>query len=384
MVDGGPTPMSPERSTVTPPDATADTDVLALPARVVVSAALWVPTTDATELTEAARMELELGGLLTAKASESSVNLRPIAEENDRTLVAAAIFPTDLPAGLAGLKFRHFDASPLLVRLPANAATVWQEGDDLVICVTRGSEIANWETIDAEASDAEITLWLQLVTCQLQAEKVISQWLEWHDPTGVLASRDITLPEAAKWANTGDSFPPPVWPGKLAEWQPPSAIAVIDHVQRVRKIRQLVYAVAAAYVVLLAVALGYLGFLKFQALTAERDRDLLLAEVQSFEPVSRAWQLIASTVESEQFPLEILHHLVINMPPSGIRLTNLTMADGEIQVEGEASSVTLASGFFASIEADDDFRHVQWEMAPPSLLPNSTARFQMRGNLMQP
>jgi len=373
----------PENASTHPgtPAAQDESDLLAIPARSVVSAALWVPTVEASELDEAVRLELELSGLPAPKAVSSSISLRTITEEDGRTLVACSLFPTEMPDTLGGLGFRHFEASPHLVKLPENAATIWREGDDLVLCLTRGKSVVVWETLHADASDQEVCLWLRLATTQLQAERVIPRWLEWHDPAEVLAGRDIPIAQGGKWSTARGEFLTPKLPEQRSAWQPPSTLQVIDQSQKKRKFRQLAFASLAAYLLLIFVAIGYIGFMKVQAALLESERDALAAEVETFAPVSRAWQLVAPTVEAEQFPLEILLQLVTNMPDSGIRLTTLTMNDNEVLVEGEAASVTLASNFFDSIENDEDFQYVTWEMPPPSLLPNNTARFQMRGTI---
>lgn len=379
--DHAPPPTEPASSHAVPPSAQQNEDVLAMPARLVVSAAIWVPAVEPSELDAAVRLELELSGLAAPKASASSIFFRTIAEENSRTLVAASLFPADLPDSLIGLNFRHFEASPHLLNLPENAATLWREAEDLVLCFTRGASAIVWETIHADASDHEISLWMRLLATQLQAEGVISPWFEWNDPTNVLNDRDIPPPQGGTWNTIRTTHLAPKLPAQRSAWQPPSTLQVIDQSQRKQKVRQLLYATLAAYLALVFIALGYIGFMKVRAAMMASERDRLGAEVEQFAPVSKAWQLVSPTVESEQFPLEILLQLVTNMPDSGIRLTTLNMSENEVLVEGEASSVTLASHFFDSIESDEDFRHVTWEMPPPSLLPNSTARFQMRGTI---
>jgi len=382
LPEGGEQPPTNGSTHPVPPVALDESDLLAIPARLVVSAALWVPTVEAAELDESVRLELELSGLPAPKAVSSSITLRTVVEENGRTLVACSLFPTDLSDALAGLRFRRFEASPHLLKLPENAATIWREGDDLVLCFTRGAAVVVWETIHADASDLEIALWLRLTTTQLQAEGVIPRWLEWHDPNEVLANREIPVPQGGKWVTTRGEIVNPKLPGQLATWQPPSTLQVIDQSRKKQKIRQFVYVSLGAYLALIVFAIGYIGFMKIQASIMESESDQLAATVETFAPVSEAWQLVSSTVETEQFPLEILLQLVTNMPESGIRLTALTMNDNEVLVEGEAASATLASNFFDSIERDDDFQYVAWEMPPPSLLPNSTARFQMRGTIL--
>ncbi len=359
--------------------AESNIDLLAIPARLVVSAALWVPTVQGDELADAVRLELELSGLPAPKAGASSISQRTIGEENGRSLVAASLFPADLPAAFSGLNYRHFEASPLMLNLPANAATVWREGEDIVICVTRGPLVAVWETMHADASDSELSLWIRLFLTQLQAEDVVPRSLDLHDPSGEMQQRNISLPDGARWATSRVETLRPIWPRNATDWQPPATLQVIDRSQRAKKIRQLIYASAAAYLTLVLAAFATIGVMKFRAAMRVSERDRLAAEVSAFAPVSRSWQLVASTVEPEQYPLEILLQLVKNMPDSGIRLTTLTINDGEILVEGEATSAILASRFFESVESADDLWHIAWEMPPPSLLPNSTARFQMRG-----
>lgn len=378
---GGNFDTAPEEMPVLPPPATSADDILAVPARQVIGGAFWIPSVDPEGLDEAIRLELEVNGLLPPKAADTIVQTRKVDEHDGRTLVAVSLFPNDLSAAESGLGYRQFDAGPLMMTLPGDSATIWREGGDWVLCFTRGDTVVAWETLDTTASDEEIALWLRLAATQLQAERTVARWIEWHDPHAAFSEKSIALPDGAKWSKSPKNTLAPRVPTQRATWQPPSALLAIDRSQRVLRIKQIVLASAGAYALLLVLALAWLGFLQFQIAGATAERDRLADEVDAFMPTSRAWELVASTVEPEFYPLEILHHLVNNLPESGIRLTNMTVTDRDVVVEGEAQSVTLASRFFGAIEDDADFRHVQWQMPPPTLLPNSTAQFRLLGTL---
>jgi hypothetical protein len=297
-------------------------------------------------------------------------------------LVRAVVFPVDLTSELSGLNYRHFEASPLLLPLAPDSANLWMENGELVLCLTRGGSVIAWETLDATSTPEDLRVWIRLFLLQLRAEGVIDEIRSWYDFTGTLQDADRILPPGASFSPPGPVDP--ILPAELSSWKPASAISIIQRADRTRQIRGILKYAALAYLVLLAAALGYIGALKLQLASATSKRNSLSSEVERFAPTSRAWQAVASTVETSQFPLEILHKLVRNLPPTGIRLTLMDMSGDNVIVEGEATSISLPAGFLAALESDGEFHEVAWEMAPPSLLPNNTARFQMRGTIQSP
>lgn len=369
-------------SSIVPSPARHETDLVAVPARSVVSAAFWVPVPDSGEWREAAQLETELRGLMPARNAETAVCLRKLSGDEARTLVRAVVFPVDLTSELSGLGYRHFEASPLLIPLAPDSANLWNENGELVLCITRGDSVIAWETLEALSTPEEVRAWIRLFLIQLHAEGVVSEIRSWYDFTATFQDRDRILPEGASFSTPGPIEP--ILPTELSTWKPASAISVIQRADRTRQIQGILKYAAIAYLILLAGALGFIGALKLKLSAETSKRDRLSEEVERFAPTSRAWQAVASTVETSQFPLEILHKLVKNLPPTGIRLTLMDMSGENVIVEGEATSISLPAGFLAALESDADFSEVTWEMAPPSLLPNNTARFQMRGTIPTP
>ncbi len=77
--------------------------------------------------------------------------------------------------------------------------------------------------------------------------------------------------------------------------------------------------------------------------------------------------------------MEILRQVVESLPPQGIRLTIFDVAPERITVEGEAISASHATKYFETVSQQAGMADIDWQMPPPALLPNNTARFQIVG-----
>ncbi|MGH8048377.1 MAG: hypothetical protein ACREKL_14130 [Chthoniobacterales bacterium] len=356
--------------------------ILAVPARQVIATPLWIEGTDAALAPETAKLELEVRGLLPRVQGMDGISLRQLPQ-GERTLAVAAVFPPELPA--ESQTAEAFDASPLLLALPRNAATLWREGEDIVVAFTRGDEVVYWETIDRGASTDEIRVWLSLLCLRLRGEAVIEShprivsWVE-----GLPVER--IAPEGC--ATTGDvseAMPglPSLGKAKL-DWKPVSVRLAADQRVRRERIKRVVLAVASCYIVIAAVLALYFGSLRWQATRLAKEAQQLTAEVEKFQPIARDWNFIAPTLTPANYPLEILGAVVGGMPKTGVRLILFKIEDGQVNVSGEADTFQMATDFYNTLAATNELRGFNLQSQTPAMKPNGSASFDISGIIPTP
>jgi hypothetical protein len=354
--------------------------ILAAPARQILASPLWIEGADPALVTEAAKLELEVRGLLPRAQGMDGVSLR-LLPQDDRLLAVAAIFPPELPEGCPAKDAERFDASPLLMQLPEDSATLWREGGDIVAAFTRGRDVVYWETIDRSVGAEELRAWLGLICLRLRGEGVIAKsprivsWVE-----GLPAVR-VAPAACAVEERSGETAVQPTIARARFDWKPASAVVADEQRRRREQIRTIGLGIAAFYVVVIAVLVIYAGIVRWKAghLAAESAR--LRAEVEKFQPIARDWDVLAPSVEPEQFPLEILRGVVMAMPPDGIRLTRFILEDGKVTVEGEANTFQMATDFTNSLGNSEPLRGITWESGTPTPESNNVWRFSNTGPL---
>jgi hypothetical protein len=333
---------------------------LAVPARQVLASPLWIDGADPALAPEAAKLELEVRGLLSRTTGMQGVSLRLLPGEN-RTLAVAAVFPTELSESCPPAD--RFDVSPFLFNLPSDAVTLWREGEDYVAAVTRGAETVYWETVDRSGGAEELRIWLNLIVQRLLAEGVITapprivSWVE-----GLPAARVAPAGCPVPGEPTDEtSAVVPSLDHVQGDWKPASAHRAEAQRQQRERMRSIILAVVAGYLVLAAVLVLYAGILRWKAsgLVAENAR--LTAEIAKFDPIRRDWEVIEPTVESAQFPLELLRGVVASLPAGNIHLTKFIIDQGRLKVDGEADSFSLATDFYNSLSSNEALQGITWD-----------------------
>lgn len=358
--------------------ASAKIRILALPARLVIAAPLWVESTDEEVIRTSSELEVEVRGLLPRKKSADAVISRRL-DAHGKTLVVGAIFPVGTPKPYSEELFSNYEASPFLIDAVEDGVALWREGNDLVAVFTRGRRVVSWATLDWPARSAEITAWLEMVLLQLTA-------------TGILETRPrrVVLDSTLEDGNLTSLLPDvpqettdfsPSFAHADFRWKPEQARQREDKADATRKIRRVALALAALYLIFALAAGIHLGWLHWKSRQIQHRIAELETATAEFQPAVREWRQIGPGAETDYFPIEILHRVVRNMPASGIRLTIYDLVGGHVTIEGEATSASLASQFFTAVSHDQDLQVMNWQMPTPALLPSSAARFQLTGQI---
>lgn len=350
--------------------------ILALPARLVVAAPLWVDSTDPEVISASIELELEVRGLLPRKKQVDAICSRTL-EINGRTLVLGAIFPAETPEPPIRKNFTHFEASPLLIAAVTDGVTLWREESDLVAAFTRGPQVVFWATMDWPANSQEVRGWLNILILHLTATGI----LDWPPQRVHL---DMTLENEALTdliprVPQTTSLLLPTLNFANCQWKPETTRQREHLALSSLKIRQIASAAVGIYLMLAVAIGGYLGWLGWKTRELENQIKNLEDATAEFYPTLRDWRFIGPGAETAYFPIEILHRLVGNLPPTGIRLTLYDLSAGRVTIEGEATSASLAAQFFTSVSHDADLQVMNWQMPTPLLLPSNAARFQLSG-----
>jgi hypothetical protein len=379
--------------------------LLAAPARLTIAVPLWLAATDASLFSDMARLELEVRGLLSRSAGDNAFSLVPVSEEAERTLVLACCFPSNLPDPLRDPAFERFEPSPILATLPADACSLWLEGDEYVAAFTRGAQVVYWETFDAPAPADAVTTWLERIALQLASEDILTATPAFC--SFLRAMHDIPAPAFFSGALPPErraGGPTPRVPEKRFHWKPPHRLELERRATQFARRRQLVTAAVASYVVFLLIIGFWAAWLGFTASRLTSKLTATAPEVARIQQAAAEWELLAPSIESDYYPIEVLfriHRIIQTMPDAKIRLTDFTFKAGGadtrpgqiapadidltrrvVTVAGEALDTLVASEFIASMKSDEELRSISWSQ--PALIPGSgkTATFTIQGDIL--
>jgi hypothetical protein len=171
----------------------------------------------------------------------------------------------------------------------------------------------------------------------------------------------------------------PTLDAAIFRWRPVAAVAAAVAAGRARQVRQIALAAAAAYAGIVLIVGLYVGWQRLEIAGLAGRADELKAQVATFQPVADRWERIGATTETEFYPLEILHHVVLHLPSEGVQLTAFTVEGRQVLVKGDANPQRLVTPFFDALRDDPELTGVRWEMGTPELRPDGSARFQIQG-----
>lgn len=349
-------------------------DLFAVPARQVVAVPLWLDSDDPAVVEASVLLELEVRGF-TSEGAMADVSVRQVAKENGRTLVVVSVFPSDFEKRFPDVAAQRYEVSASLLPLDEDSQTVWREGGEIVAAYTRGKTLVYWTTWDAAATGREIQTWLKSTTLGLLASGFISR-----RPAHVVVDDGFNVSDLGfEFIPVVRPLGPPALEMAKCDWRPASAVEAEQRRLGRARFRRIGLAVAVAYALLVFIAGGYLVWLNIQGTRLSADIDSLRSEATQIQPMIRQWQSVGPSIDSRRFPLEILRQVVESLPPQGIRLTIFDVTPERITVEGEAISASHAAKYFETVSHQNGMTDIDWQMPPPALLPNNTARFQIVG-----
>ncbi|PWU07623.1 MAG: hypothetical protein C5B47_05840 [Verrucomicrobia bacterium] len=343
---------------------------LAIPARYVIAAPLWLPKSDPVTIKKMAEVELDIRGL----TSKAGVGIHVSYATENQLLVCGQIFPEPFPTLFCHSAFGYVNASPLFAQLEENAVHLWQEGLDIVVVFTREKEPVYWETIPFPSLNTELLSWMNCIYFSLKEADILPAELKFIN---YLKSELLTPHFCIISITTQLSAPPLSEKLPLCDWKSPSR-RTMEIARRKRKNYVLVGSLGGGlYLLFIATLSMWAGLRYLEANRMRHKIEALEPEIRSLMEIQKQWVLLGTTIDSTGFPIEILHFIVKQIPAEGMWLTQFEFDNQKVTISGETESVSIAAQFFSGISKI--LPQMQWDMPPPSLLSNNRAKFVISG-----
>jgi hypothetical protein len=361
------------------PKAVTGHIVIALPLRQTVSYATWVPTTDKQLVPEMVQMQLEKRGLVQRQNSASSLDVRILEVQEERSLVLAVVLLPDLAPELAVENAVRFEPEPFILPLPQDRLIVWRERQRLAITISRGRDPIHFQVLSAEEISDESVNEIRCILLQLESQHMINELLGlalWGDFT----DEEVEIMQHGLALKTfRESVPPPSLPARPSRLLPPQVSVLHEKAKRRRRVRRLIAAAAGAYLLGILAIVGYIFWQQNRITQLQNQLTADLPTVTAVQGTADQWRKVEWAVDPKLYAVELLHQVADLLPPQGMRLTAFQIEKGKLILHGEASTAAAAFKFNEDIKQNAAMKLFRWDMKSPSLRPDGRAEFIIEG-----
>jgi hypothetical protein len=344
-----------------------------LPARTVCSVLAWVPQGDDDAARESAQLQMEVAGMVNPQTDPAQLDVAVLLREESRSLARGLLFPPNYETQTRP-DFEAFLPSPLALKLPSHALCLWLEGSSLVVCLTGENAPMIWESCPVPEGSAALRGWLETFLLELRASDFPVQLERLCDFSGVVEGASLLGLDVEKL-----DAPAPMIPSTMPAWLPPAVLQARRNVALRQQWTRALTAAGAALFILGTALAGYLISKEWQLRSLRAEVDSLSVEVEPSIAIARQWELLSPSIDPSGFALEKLLLAVSALPADGVRLSLFEALPDSIRIEGDARNVGLATLFFNSLQAREGAENYSWNMPPPVLQPDNTARFAIDG-----
>jgi hypothetical protein len=361
------------------PKAASGRLVVALPLRQTVSYATWVPTADRQLVPEMVQMQLEKRGLLPRQSVASSLDVRILEVQEERSLVLAIVLLPDLAPELAVENAVRFEPEPFTLPLPQDRLIVWRERQRLAVTVSRGRDPIHFQVLSAEEVSDDSVNEIRVILLHLQAQHMINEllglalWGDFTDEEVERLQRGLTL------KTFRESVPPPNLPPTPSKLLPPQVLALHDKAKRRQRIRRIIAAAAGVYVLGILAIIGYIFWQQNRITQLQNELTAEEPTVSAVEGTADQWRKVEWAVDPKLYAVELLHQVSDLLPAQGMRLTAFQIEKGKLIIRGEASTAAAAFKFNEDIKQNAALKLFHWDMKSPSLRPDGRAEFIVEG-----
>jgi hypothetical protein len=361
------------------PKAVAGHIVIALPLRQTVSYATWVPTADKQLVPEMVQMQLEKRGLVQRQSFASSVDVRILEVQEERSLVLAVVLLPDLAPELAVGNAVRFEPEPFILPLPQDRLIVWRERQRLAMTISRGRDPIHFQVLSAEEVSDESVNEIRCILLQLESQHMINEllglalWGDFNDEEVATFQQGLAL------KTFRESVPPPSLPATPSRLLPPQVSVLHEKAKRRRRVRRLVAAAVGAYLLGILAIVGYIFWQQNRITQLQNQLSADLPTVTAVQGTADQWRKVEWAVDPKLYAVELLHQVADLLPPQGMRLTAFQIEKGKLILHGEASTAAAAFKFNEDIKQNAAMKLFRWDMKSPSLRPDGRAEFIIEG-----
>ena len=359
--------------------------ILGLPVAAVLAQRFRLPTVDPTEFPEMVRIQIEKA--LPFPADELTTDFEVIEQNETESVVSAVAVRNDQLAELAApLVERGHIPRQVTVYAAQRASThapegrallIYPEGETMVSAITENGKVSLTRTLEG-IEPAQLQTDLPQLALSAELQGITASFPNVLLDESCFELRDTVqqiLDHRPELVST-ETPPAPVKLNLLPEsWKQRRS----QLVRRGEWRKRLIWA-AAAYGGILALALAYLGFNKFESSRLTRQINREAPGMEFVRATESNWKALAPAIDVHYYPVEILLHLFESLPSADVRITVYNQSARQILVDGEANSAALAYQFADRVKKNPDLRVFQFTMADPRILPNNNhAQFRLEG-----
>jgi hypothetical protein len=353
--------------------------VVALPLRQTVSYATWVPTVDKQVVPEMVQLQLEKRGLVQRQSIASSLDVRILEVQEERSLVLATVLLPDLAPELAVENAVRFEPEPFTLPLPQDRLMVWRERQRLAVTISRGRDPIHFQVLSAEEVSDESVNEIRCILLQLESQHMINELLGlaiWGDFTDEEVER---LQHGLALKTFRESLPPPSLPATPSKLLPLQVSVLHEKARRRRRIRRIIAAAVGVYLLGILTIIGYIFWQQNRIAQLQDQLDAERPTVTAIQGTADQWHKVEWAVDPKLYAVELLHQVADLLPPQGMRLTAFQIEKGKLILRGEASTAAAAFKFDEDIKQNAALKLFRWDMKSPSLRPDGRAEFIIEG-----
>jgi hypothetical protein len=353
--------------------------VVALPLRQTVSYATWVPTVDRQVVPEMVQLQLEKRGLVQRQSADSSLDVRILEVQEERSLALAIVLLPDLAPELAVENAVRFEPEPFTLPLPQDRLIVWRERQRLAMTISRGRDPIHFQVLSAEEVSDESVNEIRCILLQLESQHMINQllglavWGDFTDAEVELLQQGLGLKPFR------ESLPPPSLPATPSKLLPPQVSILHEKARRRRRVRRLITAAAGAYLLAVLAIIGYIFWQQHRITELQNQLSAEHPTVAAIQGTADQWRKVEWAVDPKMYAVELLHQVADLLPPQGMRLSAFQIEKGKLIIRGEASTAAAAFKFNEDIKQNAALKQFRWDMKSPSLRPDGRAEFIIEG-----
>ena len=323
-------------------------------------------------------LELEARGA-TRAGDPVTFTLDETVKENGRRLFAVHLLRNG-KAVFIHSGARWCDASIRWLPAEKDAIHLWLENGVACYALTRGTNIVFADSLRNTEPTASDFRSIRRVIQRLCAEGVLTT-----APSSMIAF----APAPTGWREPAQRIFPHLRFGEVERQPTPprsvrdiSSTSVTDFRNAAKfrsKARAGVLALAAVLTIFASVAGIQFAREATEIRRLEATIEVQRTDVDRLVGIARDWQVVEPALTPKFYPLDILRDCAAQLPDTGARLTLFSVNGPEVVIQGEAANHPTAFGFAESVKKSTTLAQYEWEIPQPSLLPNNTASFQMRG-----
>lgn len=346
---------------------------------------LWVSSTDPNVIKGAVRMQLEnrhIGDFSVAEGQH--FDYFNVAEDGSRTQILATVLAGGPETyGLNG-NLGGFEIAPRFFSLKGNAIGLWRENQRWVAAFYRQGNLAYFQALSARDFDEDLISEIECIREWLRGAEFVEKinsvvvWEPMTDPVAV-----TELGERLQATATVSDRPMPMLPLEETALMPESFALREKSSARQKNWMRLAFLGLFVYMAIMAVVM--FGIMMDQrANAAERNwiaqhesEAAIVAETQA------RWDELQPAINAEGYPLELFYRVAKMLPEEGIRITRFEANGPKILLSGEASSVSAAISWKATLMKSPNFIEYEWEFPAPDIQADNRATFNAEANLKQ-